>query len=108
MFGAARTNNVVVNYNIDTVYDALLRAIPTISGFKVKDESRMAHRISVGIGASLFSWGELMAISLSEVGENKTGIEFSSQSKLGTEIAANSKNQKNIDNIIKALERTLQ
>ena len=107
MFGNVKGQEIVVDFDIDRVYDEMLKCIPTIKGFKVKSESKMAHSISVSFGASLFSWGELLSITMQRLGDQQTKICFAAQSKMGTEIVSNSKNQKNIDNIIAALENRL-
>ena len=45
----------------------------------------------------MFSYGEKITVCFSKMDENKTILRFNSRSKLGTEIAAQSKNRKNIE-----------
>lgn len=115
MIGKEMTDSVVVNYNIEKVYDTLLRVLPSIDGFSITDKNKVAHRISVDVKASLPSsekilgtWGELMSISLNDVSDQKTSIQFVAQSKIGTELASNKKNAKNIDLVIDVLTNSLE
>lgn len=108
MFHQDQKQAVVVNYNIDKVFDAVIKAAESLSGFSVKNSNRLTHSISINVGMSLFSWGEQMTVSLNDLAENKTEIAFSSGSKLGTEFAANSKNRKNIDNLMNAMSNYLE
>ena len=108
MFHQDQTRGVVVNYNIDKVYDAVLKGVEGLSGFTVKNNNRITHSITINVGMSLFSWGEQMNVSMIEISDNKTEIQFNSGSKLGTEFAANSKNRKNIDAVMNAMSKYLQ
>ena len=54
---------------------------------------------------SMFSWGERLTVYLNKMDDNKTQLSFNSKSKLGTEIAANSKNKKNIEKLINAINQ---
>lgn len=103
MFQENQKQCFVVNYNIDKVYDAILNGAKTISGFKIKNENKVIHSISISVGVSLLSWGELVNVSLNDISENKTEININSCSKLGTELGANSKNRKNIDQLLNSM-----
>ena len=107
MFHQDQKQRVLVNYNVDQVFDALLRGVESLSGFSVKNANRVIHSISINVGMSLFSWGEQMTVSLIDVAENKTEIAVSSGSKLGTEFVANTKNRKNIDKLLNAMSKYL-
>ena len=108
MFHQNQQQQVVVNHNIDKVYDALLKSVENISAFKLKNQNITTHSISISVGVSLFSWGELMNVSLVDLGDNKTQINVSSGSKLGTEIVSNSKNRKNIDKLMNEMSSFLE
>jgi hypothetical protein len=108
MFHQNQKQDVIVNYNIDKVYWALLQAVEALSGFKLKNENRVTHTITINVSVSWFSWGELMDVSLADLGDNKTQINVSSGSKLGTEIVANSKNRKNIDKLMNSMTYFLE
>lgn len=107
MFHQDQKQDVVVNYNIDTVFDAIIKGAESLSGFSVKNSNKITHSISINVGMSLFSWGEQMTVSLNDLSDSKTEITFSSGSKLGTEYAANTKNRKNIDQLMNAMSRYL-
>lgn len=107
MFHQDQKQGVVVNYNIDKVFDAVVKAAESLSGFTVKNANKLTHSISINVGMSLFSWGEQMTVSLNDVSEHKTEIMFSSGSKLGMEYAANTKNRKNIDQLMNAMSNYL-
>lgn len=107
MYHQDQKQNVVVNFNIDKVFDAIIRAAENLSGFKVKNSNRITHSITINISASFFSWGEQMTVSLNALSQDKTEIYFSSGSKLGTELVANTKNRKNIDNLMNAMSMYL-
>ena len=83
---------VVVNYDIDKVFNAINNSINTISGFKIKNSNHITHTFSISTGVSWTSWGEIMNISLIDLGENKTKIIVSSVSKVNSLFGANSKN----------------
>ena len=108
MFHKDQTLGVVVNYNIDKVYDAVLKGANELSGFTVKNDNRITHSITINVGMSLFSWGEQMNVSMMEISDEKTEIQFNSGSKIGTEFVANSKNRKNIDTLMNAMSNYLR
>lgn len=45
MFGSIKQQEIVVDFDINKIYDETLKCIPDIKGFKVKSESKMAHSI---------------------------------------------------------------
>jgi len=96
-------HEIVVSYNIEKVYDAVLQAVDSLSKFSVKSENRVAHVINISVGVSMFSWGESMSVTLKDLSDSQTEIRFTSGSKLGTEIAAGSKNKKNIETLMNAM-----
>lgn len=103
MLNQDKKQEIVVNYSIDKVFDAIIRAAEGISQFKIKNANIITHTVTINVRASMFSWGEIMSVSLQEIEKNKTGIMIASGSKLGTEIASNSKNRKNIDTLMNAM-----
>ena len=42
----------------ETVFNAMLKAIPTVKGMKVDNADKLQGRIVVKAGVSLMSWGE--------------------------------------------------
>ena len=107
MFNKEQHQDIVVNYNIETVYDAVLNAVAGLSGFKVLNENRATHVININVSLSMFSWGETMTVSLNPLSEMQTQVFISSNSKLGTEIAGKSKNRKNVEKLVNALNSIL-
>ena len=107
MFHQGQKQCVVVNYSLEKVFDAILKGAESLSGFCVKNSNRVTHSVSINVGMTLFSWGEQMTVSLKDLAEDKTEILFSSASKLGTEFVANTKNLKNIDNLMNAMSKYL-
>jgi predicted RNA-binding Zn-ribbon protein involved in translation (DUF1610 family) len=67
----------------ETVFSALLRAIPSVDGMSVHSSDLMSGRIIVKAGVSLFSWGENVQINLVESSPSRTVVRVGSSSKLG-------------------------
>lgn len=107
MFHQDQKHCVVVNYSLEKVFDAILKGAESLSGFSVKSSNRVNHSISINVGMSLFSWGEQMIVSLNDLAAAKTEIVFTSGSKIGTEFVSNTKNLKNIDNLMNAMSKYL-
>ena len=103
MFSKAQSQTAVLDFNIDTVYQAAISAVNSVSRMKVGSTNPSKHTIRVDIPMSAFSWGETMTISMREVSQSSTEISFTSDSNLGLEFAAKSKNRKNIDRVIAAM-----
>lgn len=93
-------------YSMDEVYDAVFRAAAAI-GYKMKNSDRAAYTAQFSTGLSMFTWGEKLHVSLSSLPDGRTGINVSSVSNLGTEIAASSRNRKNVEKFVKALNTFL-
>ena len=108
MFNKEQNQCVVLNYNIDVVFNAILNGINTLSGYSVFQADQINHVIGVSKGPSLFTWGETIMINLNvNQATNQTYVYFSSDSKLGTEFAAKKQNRKNIDEITNAMNMFL-
>lgn len=108
MFCQDKSSMVVVNYNIDKTFNAILSATENISDFRITNKNKLTHSISISVKPSLFSYGEDMAVSLKQIEEGKTEIYCSSGSKLGTELVTNIKNRKNIDRLINEMSIFLE
>ena len=94
----------------ETVFNAMLKAIPTVKGMKVDNADKLQGRIVVKAGVSLMSWGENIPILLSEVGENRTQVKITSSPKTGVMFGGAfdlGKNRKNIEQILSATSRIL-
>lgn len=100
-----QSKEYVVNHNMEETTEIVLKAIKDIKSFKVKKVDSEEHIIYVNVRMSMFSYGEKVTVYLSKRDENKTTLTFNSRSKLGTEIVAQSKNRKNIENLINAINK---
>lgn len=107
MLSNGKEQEIVINYDIETVYSAMIRALQVGDRFKIKNSNKIAHSISVSTGMSLFSYGGLLTITMQQLGDQQTRILFSVRSKLGTEILAGSRNQKDIDILIDEMTNRL-
>ena len=56
-------------YNTVTVFDSLVSVIPQ-AGFKLKTQDKVIGRITASARASLFSWGENLAIVVEKVDDS--------------------------------------
>ena len=95
----------------EAVFEAILKAVPTIKGMKIDSSDKLLSRIMVKSGVSLFSWGENIPIQLSDAGEGQTRLQITSSPKTGSMGGGAfdlGKNRKNIEAIISATSRTLQ
>jgi hypothetical protein len=94
----------------DKVFEAMRKAIPTISGLKIENTDKLQGRFVVKAGVSLYSWGENIPIQLSEISENRTKVQITSSPKTGIMFGGAfdmGKNRKNIENILSSTSRIL-
>ncbi|MBC8179543.1 hypothetical protein H8E88_00320 [candidate division KSB1 bacterium] len=97
-------------FNKETVFNAMVKAIPTIKGMKIDNADKLQSRIVVKAGVSLMSWGENIPIQLSEISENLTKIKITSTPKTGIMFGGAfdfGKNRKNIEQILSATSKIL-
>jgi len=89
-------------FNKDNVFEAICKAVPLITGFKVDSADKLTGRINVKANISLWSWGESILVQLSESAQNKTKVQITSGSKLGAlgGILDMGKNRKNVERIL--------
>ncbi len=100
-------SNIIYSQPIDAVFDAVVLAAQSLK-YNVKLADRASHTVTINIGMSMFTWGEVMTVSLFTINDGRTSVIFSCKSKLGTEIAANSKNKKNISKLTEAMQNFLK
>ena len=94
----------------DTVFDAICKAVPTISGMKLDNTDKLAGRIMVKAGVTLWSWGENIPIQLTSISETKTKVSITSAPKTGVMFGGAfdmGKNRKNIENILSETSKVL-
>ena len=99
---------VIYNYDIYTVFNAVLTGINSLSGFEVFQTDQQNFIIMVSKRPSAWTWGETITINLNvNQATNQTYVYISSDSKLGTEFAAKKQNRKNVEAIIMATNNVL-
>jgi hypothetical protein len=94
----------------DKVFEAILKAIPTINGLKIENADKLQGRFIVKAGVSLLSWGENIPIQLIEITENRTKVQISSSPKTGIMFGGAfdmGKNRKNIEDILSSTSSIL-
>jgi len=97
-------------FDKQTVFEAMIKAIPTIKGMKIETADKLQGRILVKAGVSLYSWGENIPIQLSEISENKTKVKITSSPKTGIMFGGAfdlGKNRKNIEQILSETSKIL-
>lgn len=99
-----------VPYPRGDVLDALLEAIPTISGMKVLAVDTSGGTVSAGAGVSIASWGENITISVLAVSSTVTHIHVVSRPKTGMFLGGAfdlGKNRKNVERVLEAVSVVL-
>ncbi len=94
----------------DTVFDAVCKAIPQVSGMKIDNSDKLSGRIMVKAGVTLWSWGENIPIQLTSLSETKTKLQITSSPKTGVLFGGAmdmGKNRKNIEKIISKTSKIL-
>lgn len=99
-------SNLVYVQPIDAVFEAVLKAANDIK-YKVTASDKVYHTIALQVPISFFTWGEKMTVNLYTIADGRTSVIVTSKSNLGTEIAAASKNKKNIEKLIQAMQKYL-
>lgn len=102
---ALQSDQLMVNYSIQAVYQAIMKASKN-GRLRVQDANEKLYRVILKIGASAFSWGEIVTLQLSSF-ENNTVISISSQQKtwvgsgnIMSQLSIGRKNKQNIDNVL--------
>jgi len=92
------------------VYNAIITAIEKIDGIRIESADYLSGHLQINAGVSLFSWGEIIPIYLSEISPEKTRMTVMSNPKIG--MAGNfwdmGKNRKNIASIINTTSKMLK
>jgi DNA-directed RNA polymerase subunit RPC12/RpoP len=121
MSSANNSGEAEFPFNKQTVFSALLRAIPRVDGMSVHSSDPLSGRILAKAGMSLLSWGENIPISLTEPTPNRTVVRISSSAKTGISSAGFmdddgffasgdmtfGKHRKNVDRMFSALSAEL-
>lgn len=98
-----RTGAVEFDFPAAVVFRAVAEAVPKLKGFKVGDTNPTARHLSVATKASMFSWGEKVTVSVSEVAAQRAAMRIASGAKtiMGS-ATTHGKNRKNVEQIIRA------
>jgi hypothetical protein len=83
MSSATNSGDAEFPFDKQTVFGALLRAIPRVDGMSVHSSDPLSGRILAKAGMSLMSWGENIPITVSEPSPNRTVVRISSSAKTG-------------------------
>jgi hypothetical protein len=83
MSSATNSGEAEFPFDKQTVFGALLRAIPRVDGMSVHSSDALSGRILAKAGMSLLSWGENIPITVSEPSPNRTVVRISSAAKTG-------------------------
>ena len=98
--------NAVYNMPVNVVYNAVIFAAQSLY-YKIESADPSTLTICLSVSISFFTWGEKMTVKLYPIEGGRTSVIFTSKSNLGTEIAAKSKNKKNIQQLINAIPHFL-
>jgi len=91
----------------EVVLVAAEEAMRNISGMKVTQVNRLAGHISVSFGATAFTWGERVTISILALSDHTSRLAIESGTKMYS-YASHSKNGKNIQRIITETNKVLE
>ena len=93
-----------VPHSKDQTFNAVLQALPTVKGMKVKSSEPATGHIEASTGMSLRSWGEKVRIDVVEEGDGSV-VQLSSGNK--AQLTSWGKNDENLRNIETAVRRSL-
>lgn len=97
-------------YSFKTVFDALMEAIPNISGIDLDGADEISGRVTLKAGMSLASWGENINVQLTKINNTSTKMQILSTPKTGVMFGGAmdlGKNRENINKIINAVSKVL-
>ena len=94
--------NYVYNYDVNAALDAVMRTGAQL-GLRVVHLDRYEYKVQFSNGISLFTWGEKINVSVGVLPDGRTGVHIESVSNLGVELAAKSRNEKNVLEFVNTL-----
>ncbi|MDD6098035.1 MAG: hypothetical protein ACI4J2_11005 [Ruminococcus sp.] len=101
------TENVVYAQSAGEVYDAVLKAAESLK-YVLESDNRKSFTAVFRIGKTFFTKGEVLTVTVSEyLSSGKTSVRYESNSVKGTEKKAKAKNQKNISDLVSAVNELL-
>lgn len=103
-----KSNRIVVDFDRQTTWDAMLKALEKAKRGSIKVESvnKTTGHILINIGVSLFSWGENVTININPIDEKQTEVTLTSGSKFA--LIDWGKNKKNITNLVELFSDELE
>ena len=107
LFDKTEGQNLLYNYPAGVLFQAMCAAVQQTKGFTLLIANPQTGTIQISKSMSAFTWGENIYVQLYPVSEAQTNLQITSQSKLGTEIAARSKNRKNIQVLLEKMQLIL-
>jgi hypothetical protein len=103
-----RTGAVEFAFARPVVFRALEVAVPKLKGMKVAESNAVAGHLFITTGASAFSWGEKVQVSVLDAGPERSRMQIASAGKtIAGSATAHGKNRKNVQNIISATSNEL-
>ncbi len=107
LFDKTEAQSLLYNYPAAALYQAMCAAAQQTKGFQLILANPQMWTIQISKSMSAFTWGEDLFVQLFPVSETQTNLQIMCKSKLGTEIAARSKNRKNIEVLLNAMQQIL-
>jgi len=107
LFDRSEHQNLLYNYPAWAVFQAVCAAAQVTSGFKLVMANPQILTIQISKSMSFLTWGENLFVQVFPMNEAQCNLQIMSKSKMGTEIAANSQNRKNISKILEAAQQQL-
>ncbi|MBR6107614.1 MAG: hypothetical protein IKQ39_06360 [Oscillospiraceae bacterium] len=107
LFDRAQQQSLLYNYPAWAVFQAMCGAAQVTSGFTLIMANPQLLTIQISKSMSIFTWGENLFAQVFPLNETQSNLQIICKSKLGTEIAANSQNRKDIEKILGATQQQL-
>lgn len=104
------TSKFQVQFSMSDAFTACKEAVRDLDKIQIDSVNEIMHTITLSTGKTLFSWGEIITITILQLNENASEIAITSTCKNGALGNMNDmgKNQKNITQIIQAISDELR
>lgn len=107
LFDRQQQQSLLYNYPAWALFQAMCGAAQVTSGFSLVMANPQYLTIQISKSMSFFTWGEDLFVQIFPLNETQSNLQIMCKSKLGTEIAANSQNRKDIEKILGAMQQQL-
>lgn len=103
------TSKFKVQFLLNDLFAACKEAVKNLDKIQIDSVNEIMHTITLSTGKTLFSWGEIITITILQLNENTSEIAITSTCKNGALGNMNDmgKNQKNITQITQAISDEL-